>query len=404
MKFLHRFRRTKTHRPTAYSLVDIGRDTVKAVVILVIPENVEPQVIGYGLADTGDHDITGGRLEADAATGPVNIALTKAEDSTEGFIGQKIVPDEVIFALAGRATSGNLFTVRQTRPRPAEAISPKELDNLKARAERLVRQGLANLPVEGGQWQALAITDAGLYLDKRLVLGGVGLTGREISLSVFGVAGQLGALRALEVMANRLDLLVANIVAAPQALAAITPQPEAIILDVGSAGTDVCIIRDNALVATGWLPFGGSFFTQALAQSLEIEPDAARKLKHALAANDLPAGEAVWVDAQLDAPRRRWYEAVMDLLAQLSLKVDAQSEIFDRPLPRRIFLTGGGSLLPGLDKFLRSDPAPFDRAPEVARLGAKSLPPVQDLTDGLDHNLFLLALSLMVGLPEEVVG
>jgi hypothetical protein len=32
------------------------------------------------------------------------------------------------------------------------------------------------------------------------------------------------------------------------------------------------------------------------------------------------------------------------------------------------------------------------------------LPPVQDLTDGLDYNLFLLALSLMVGLPGEVVG
>jgi cell division ATPase FtsA len=402
MKFLHRFRRTKTHRPAAYSLVDIGRDTVKAIVILVIPENVEPQVIGYGLAPTGDHDITGGRLEADAATGPVNVALTQAEDSTENFIGQKIVPDEVIFALAGRAASGALFTVRQTRPRPGEPISQKELDNLRARAERLARQGLANLPVEGGQWHALAVTDAGLFLDKRLVLGGVGLTGRAISLSIFGVAGQSGALRALEVMADRLDLMVANIVAAPQALAALTPHPEAIILDVGSAGTDVCIIRDNALVATGCLPFGGTFFTQSLAQSLNIETEAAKQMKHALAAHTLPAGEAAWADSQLDIPRQRWYEAVIGLLVQLSLKVNAQRETFDRPLPHRIFLTGGGSLLPGLDKFLRSNPAPFDRVPEVARLGPKSLPPVQDLTDGLDYNLFLLALSLMVGLPGEV--
>ena len=90
----------------------------------------------------------------------------------------------------------------------------------------------------------------------------------------------------------------------------------------------------------------------------------------------------------------------MDLVARLSLKVDAQSEIFDRPLPRRIFLTGGGSLMPGLDKLLRSDPVPFDGAPEVARLGPKSLPPVQDLTDGLNYNFYLLTLSLMVGLPE----
>ena len=399
MIFLHRFRQSKTQRPTAYSLVDIGRDTVKAAVVLVIPTNLEPQVIGYGLADTGGHDITGGRLEADAVTGPVNAALTQAEDSTEGFIGQKIVPDDVIFALAGRATIGKLFTVRQIRPNPSEAISLKELDNLRARVERLVGQGLANMPVEGGHWQALAVTDAGLYLDGRLVLGGEGLTGREVSLSVFGVSGQAGALRALEVMANRLDLMVANVVASPQALAAIAPHPEAIILDVGSAGTDVCIIRDNALVAAGWVPFGGDFFTHTLGQELELELQAARTLKHALAAGDLSQGEAEWVDTHLDGPRRRWYEAVMELLVQQSLKVDAQSEIFDRPLPRKIFLTGGGSLLPGLDKFLRSDPIPFDRAPEVARLGTGSLPPIQDLTDGIDLDLFLLTLSLMVGLP-----
>jgi hypothetical protein len=90
----------------------------------------------------------------------------------------------------------------------------------------------------------------------------------------------------------------------------------------------------------------------------------------------------------------------MELLAQLCRQVNSQSEIFDRPLPRRIFLTGGGSLLPGLDKLLRSDLTPFDRAPEVARLGAGSLPAIQDLTDGLDYNLFLLTLSLVAGLPD----
>jgi cell division ATPase FtsA len=384
-------------------LVDIGRDTVKAAVVLLIPENVEPQIVGYGMADTGDHDISGGRLEADAVTRPVNTALTLAEDSTERFIGRKIVPDDVIFALAGRATIGELFTVRQTRPKPSEPISAKELDQLRTRAERLVRQGLANLPVEGGQWQALAVTDAGFYLDRRLVLGGMGLTGRETSFSVYGVAAKAGALRALEVLANRLDLVIANIVAASQALAAVTPYPEALILDVGLGGTELCLIRDNALVASGSVPFGGSFFSHALGQALEIEPSEAKTLNHALAADELPPGEANWVDSHLDLPRRRWYEAVMELLVSLSRQVDAQSEIFDQPLPWRIFLTGGGSLLPGLDKLLKCDPTPFHRAPEVAHLGAGALPAMQDLTDGVDYNLFMLTLSLAAGLPFEEV-
>jgi hypothetical protein len=398
MEFLYPFQRPK-QKPSAYSLVDVGRDTVKAAVVLTIPGNQDPQLVGFGLAPAGGHNITGGRLEADATLGPVNAALIQAEDSTEQFIGQKIVPDDVIFALPGRAVTGSLFTIRQLRPSPARPIATRELANLRARLDRLVRQGLASLPVEGGHWQALAVTDAGLYLDQRLVVGAKGLMGRNISLSVFGVAGHAGALRAMEVMANRLDLMVANVVAAPQALASLAPAPEAIILDIGYGSTDLCLIRDNGLVAAGSVPFGGHFFTAAVAQAHKLETVEANRLKHALTAGELSGGEAEWVNLHLEAARSRWYEAVMDLLVRLSVKVDAQNEIFDRPLPRKLFLTGGGSVLPGLDKLLRSDPGPFDGAPEVAWLGANAMPAIQDLTDGLDYRRFLLTLSLAVGLP-----
>ena len=390
MKFLRRFQRRPKQKPNAYSLVDVGRDTVKVAIVLMIPDQAEPQIIGYGQAETGGHDISGGRIEASVVTRPVNAALTQAEDSTESMIGQKIVPDDVIFALAGRATVGKLFTVQHTRPRPSASISPKELKSLRTRAERLVRQGLTDLPLEGGQWQALAVTDAGIRLDDHLVLDGVGLTGQEISLSVFGVAGQAGALRALKVLANRLDLMIANVVASSQALASLVPQAEAIILDIGLSGTEICLIRDNALTATGWAPFGGGFFTQVLAQALEIDSLAARELKHGLGAGSLSQLEAERVNTHLAGARQRWYEAVMEVLVGLCA---------DKPLPKRIYLTGGGSLLPELDRLLRTDPAPFDRAPEVAWLGDRALPALKDLTHALDYKLFALTLSLSVGLP-----
>jgi cell division ATPase FtsA len=390
MKFLHRIQSEKKRRAAAYSLVDIGRDTVKAVVAQAKRNTSELEIIGYGLAETGGHDITGGRLEAAAVTAPVNAALTQAEDSTEAIVGHKVVPDEVIFALTGRATAGQLFTVRQTRPKPHEPITAKELATVRARAERLVRQGLTDLPLEGGQWQALAVTDAGMRLDDHLVSEGLGLTGQEISFSVFGVAGQASALRALQVLATRLDLEVANVVAASQALAAVMPPAEAIILDTGLSGTDICLIRDNALVAAGSVPFGGAFFTQALAQALSVNLAEAEKLKRTLAAGALPEGTDP-VEPHLEGARCRWYDAVLEFL------VEAMGE---RPLPRKIYLTGGGNLLPGLDKLLRSDPAPFQRAPEVTRLGALTAAAAKDLTPGLDHNLFGLALSLMAGLPE----
>jgi cell division ATPase FtsA len=181
------------------------------------------------------------------------------------------------------------------------------------------------------------------------------------------------------------------VVAASQALAAVTPQAEAIIADIGLSGTDICLIRDNALVAAGSTPFGGAFFTQAIAQALSIDLAEAEKLKRAFVADTLPREKAGQFEVYLDGPRCRWYDAVMDFLVEASR---------GKPLPRKIYLTGGGSLLPGLDKLLRADPSLFQRAPEVARLGAQVLVTAKDLTQGLDYNLFGLALSLLVGLPD----
>lgn len=391
MRLLPPFPSSTEPRPSTYSLLDIGRDTVKAAVVLLKPDQPGPQVVGCGLADAGGHDITGGRLEAGAITRLVNEALTQAEDSTENYLGYKVVPDDVILALPGRATIGRLFTVKRTRPKPQTPIKARELASLRLRGAKMARQGLIHTVSEPGQWQPLAVTDAGLRLDNHLILDGIGLAGQELELAVFGVAGQAGALRALEVVANRLDLALANIVAAPQALAATIPAAESIILDIGNSGTDVCLLKDDALIGADWVPFGGHFFTQVLARSLEVDQTQARALKHTLISDDLDRRERSRLETLLDEPRRRWYEAVIDLLADLAA---------GQRLPRRIYLTGGGSLLPGLDKLLRTNPAPFDAAPELFQLGVHSSFPLHVLPDGLDFNLFSLTLSLTVGLPD----
>jgi cell division ATPase FtsA len=375
--------------PRSYSLVDIGRDTVKAAVVLLPSAGATPQLVGFGSAQTGDHDISGGRLEAEAVVSPVNIALTLAEDSTEAVVGHKIVPDNVIFALPGQATTGKLFTVRQTRPHPAKPISKKELKHLHSRADQVVIEGLRHLPVEGGQWQALAVNEVALRLDNHLVLEGLGRKGQELALSVFGVAAQAGAKRGLETLARLLDLVEVNIIAAPQALASVVPVAEAIVLDVGFSGTMLGLIRGDALVASQWLPFGGNFFSQTLTQPLELTPAEATQLKHDWITGEVDAETATYLDSRLAEARQRWYEMVLATL----LKESRQ-----QPLPWKIYLTGGGSLLPGLEPLLRANPEYFDRLPEVSRLGQSPLPHLTDLTGTVDYNFYAVTLGLAVGL------
>jgi cell division ATPase FtsA len=390
MNFLRRFYQRRKRQPTAYSLIDIGRDTIKAVVVLLKPETGSLEVVGHGLAETGPSDITGGRLEATAVTSQVNIALTLAEDSTEAVVGHKIVPDDVIFAVAGRATIGKLFTVRQSRPQPGKPISAKELNQLKQRAERNVFQGVSQGDDQKRKWRPLAVNDVGLRLDSHLILNGVGLTGQELTFSIFGVAVQVSAWRALEVLANQLDLTLANMIASPQALASIVPQTEAILLDTGASGTTLCLIRDNALVAADWVPFGGDYFTQTLARALDIRPGEAKTLKHALSAGGLSEDEVDYLNNELDPARHRWYEAVMEALLR---------QAAGKALPWRIFLTGGGNLLPALGFLFQADPTYFDRVPDVSRLGAPAFTGLKISSQDLDYDRFALALSLTVGVP-----
>lgn len=388
MKILHQLQRRKSQTPAAYSLLDVGRDSVKAAVALIIPGNREPQVVGFGLAPTGDHDITGGRNEAEAVVHPVNEALTQAEDSAERYIGQKIVPDDVIFAVAGRAVFGKLFTVEQSRPKWSSPITPKEVKNIRLRAEKLVPQGLAEGAYEGGQWLPLAVTDAGTRLDGRLVLDEVGLTGRRISHAVFGVAAQASALRGLEVLAEKLNLAIANVVASPHALASIVPQSDAIILDIGYSGTDILLIKNDALTATEWVPFGGYFFTHSLAQSLNLSARAVRTLKHAYGNNSLLGDQAERMARHLEPAFDRWADAVFEVFTEFSVP---------QALPRHIYLTGGASQVPGFDRVLKNNPGPFEAVPEVSHLGPTT---IKDLTDSMNYNLMALALSLTVGIPE----
>jgi cell division ATPase FtsA len=160
-------------------------------------------------------------------------------------------------------------------------------------------------------------------------------------------------------------------------------------LDVGHAGTGVYLIRNSELIMTSWLPLGGHFFTQALSQTAELKPEMAEALQRAWAANELAAHEATWLADHLHEPLYRWYDALMELLQELAE---------DEPLPRRVYLTGGGSQLPVLPELLRSDPTLFDSAPECHYFGERPLTGFKNLAGALDYAQFAVAVGLARGI------
>jgi cell division ATPase FtsA len=396
-------------KPRNFSLIDLGTDTVKAVVVCRVKKGA--RVLGYGFAPAEGHDLGGGRAEVAVLAAATDAALVAAEDQTGRLGPDKVVPDEALFCIPARLTRGECFTVRQTRVEPRVPIAPREVRSTWARVERLARERLPLMGDDDGSWKPLAITPGAITVDGHQVTDPVGLKGGELSLSAFGVAVWPSALRTVEAIAERLDVTLVDAVAAPQALASAVPQREGILLDIGAEGTSVHVIQNGALVATHWWRQGGAFFTGSLARTFRCPLDEAEALKRAYADQALSERDHDLVTRSLAEPVAAWREALIARLHRV-VKEESTCRPANRPLnsnrtgslPGRIYLTGGGSLLPDLAQALGSlETTPtlrFRRSLEIESLGPRLGPQLSGQSVLLDvpphplSDLLATAMSL----------
>jgi cell division ATPase FtsA len=295
------------------------------------------------------------------------------------------VPDDVLVAVPARFVRGRSFTVRQARQDMTAPITPREMKAAWEQLERLVGEWLASADERGLLWKPLALTRSTAVVDGHPVTDPLGLKGRALSVSAFAAAVQPSVLRALEAVARRLEVTLVEVVAGPQALAMLVPQREAILIDVGWQGTTLDLIRRDALAAVHWWPQGGDFFTRSLADGYRCSSDRAEALKRAYVGGVLSPEDEDLVSGALVQPLAGWFESLVAGLSQLAEANDAtlpalhepgdEAAAYDREalLPGRIYITGGGSLLPDLVSAVRAVESAatlrFGRAVEVELLG-----------------------------------
>ena len=403
---VHRRSRSLEARPRHFSLVDFGADTVKAVVVR--REKAGTRVLGYGLAPAAGRDLSSGRADVAALAAIADTALTAAEDQTEAAGQGKVVPDDALFCIPARLARGECFTVQQTRSDPTAPIVAREMKVAWERVERLARERLPLLGDDSVTWKPLALTPGAVTVDGHHVTDPVGLKGRELVLSAFGMAVWPSVLRATEAAAERLELALVNVVATPQSLANIVPQREAILINVGGPGTSLSLIQRDALIATHWWPQGGKFFTQSLSQIFDCSPEEAEALKRAYTDHALSAEDEKLVARSLAGPVDTWCETLAAALRQMALAESTRQPAgalltSDRheALPDRIYLTGGGSLLPDLLRALHSlesnTSLSFRRSPEIESLGRRlgsQTPALLDVPSHPISDLLAPAMSL----------
>lgn len=187
--------------------------------------------------------------------------------------------------------------------------------------------------------------------------------GGTLEVSTILVTGNRKNINLAKDCVNALGLSVKSVVAHSIATAEALLQKEdkqlgAAVIDIGGGLTDIAVYKNNTMVLTTALPVGGVTFTQDLAVGLRTPQAAAEKIKKnngAALIDIVSPDESVEIESLKGEPSRqvpaRFICEILEARAEETLglilkKLNDADLLFN--LKNGIYLTGGGSQLPGL--------------------------------------------------------
>lgn len=379
--------RRKITSPTAISL-DIGTEFVKVLVFEVVEEHAV--VIGNARERQRLSDMHGGTVTDIAG---VITTAARAVDRACQEAGRD--PEEAVIGIAGELVKGTTTVTSITRKDPKQPVSAGELKDLiteaqhqtliKSRKELAFETGYSEIDV-----QLVNSAVVGVKIDGYTVTNPIGFRGKQVEISIYTAYAPTVHVGALQSIADGLGLELLSIATEPYAVARCFGVEESsdissIFIDVGGGTTDIAVVRSGGLEGTKMFALGGRAFTKRIAAELKLPFKEAEQLKLAYSNQTLPKDtEEVRIQQILENDADVWLSGV-----QLALEEFTSSERFlDNPLlPHKVYLCGGGSLLPDLKMALESKSwtkgLPFARQPDVQYIKPDQVSNVIDKTDSL---------------------
>lgn len=381
------FLRRQPKKPAAVAL-DIGTEFVKTL-IFEVDEDERGTIIGQGRSRQRLSDMHGGTV-----TDIHGVINTSKKALEEAFSQAGRIAELAVVGIAGELVKGSTTNTTLTRKSPNEPISYKELQELIAEAQKqTLPKSRKDLAFESGYSEIdvelvnSAVVD--VKIDGYRVTNPIGFQGRLVEVAIYTSYAPLVHLGALTTIVEGLGLDLLSIATEPYAVARCFGSEESgdlssIFIDVGGGTTDIAVVRSGGLEGTKMFALGGRVFTKRIANSLKISFQEAEEIKLAYADGALEEKDLKRVADFIAPDTSVWLSGV-----ELALEEFAASERFvdNKLLPSRIYLCGGGSLLPDLKKALEkknwTKALPFAKQPEVQYISPKDVVNVIDATSAL---------------------
>jgi len=263
--------------------------------------------------------------------------------------------DEVTIAVAGRSLQTNKVTVyRETDPIKdidADLINSLEIEGLQKAKHELEKQS-----EEYTRYFCVGYTVVHYYIDDVMITDPLGHRGHKIAIdilatflpqmvvdSLYAVISKLG----LEIKYMTLEPIAAIEVAVPENVRLLNLA----LVDIGAGTSDIAVTRDGTITAYGMTSSAGDDITEQIAKEYLLDFDEAEKLKINLNKENLQKFSSIVdipYEIESDEILRRVEPTIRKVADLIADKIIEQN---GKP-PSAVFLIGGGSQLPWLDRFI----------------------------------------------------
>jgi cell division protein FtsA len=372
----------KESRPVTALALDIGTEFVKAVQFEV--EDEVGVVLGYSKEHQRLSDMQGGTVtDISGVVHTASKALERLFDQT----GR--VTDQAIIGIAGELVKGTTTGTTHIRKRPNDPITEHELREIINEAQKeILPKSRKDLAWETG-YQEIDVrlvnsAVVSVKIDGYRVTNPIGFQGKNVEIHIYTSYAPAVHLGAIQTIAEGLGLDLLSIATEPYAVARCFGVEESgdissIFIDVGGGTTDIAVVRNGGLEGTKMFALGGRVFTKRIANQQRISFAEAEKIKLAYATDQLEEKDTEKVRAFMTNDTSVWLSGV-----ELALEEFTQSDRFadNNLLPSRIYLCGGGSLLPDLKAALHkkrwTTVLPFAKQPDVQYIKPEQVTSISD--------------------------
>ena len=322
-------------------------------------------------------------------------AITAAVKIAEEQSGYKF--KDVFVGIAGQHIRSTEQSHQIPRSDFESEITHSDIDKLK--------EVMYSMPVEPGE-EIIHVVPKSFIVDNEFGVEPLGMCGKLLVGTYHIVIGQVTSANDIKRCIERVNISTRDLILEPlaSAHAVLTEEEKEVgvaLVDIGGGTTDIAVYKDNRIVHTAVIPFGGDVITKDIKEAYNIVEKSAEKLKvlKGSALTDvIKPNEYVSIEGINGRPAKEI--SVRNLAYIINCRMD---EIVDRlfleisnhieieKLGAGIVLTGGGALLKNITQFIA-----YKTGLDI-RIGLPNQLLFTDLDTTLNKTKYATAIGLIMG-------